>query len=202
MLKNIHVDRTAEIRSCVNQLRVESADAAKRAAHLNFNREKVALIAQIKNTLSGQGVDPSTLGLDDFLPRGFSGLLPSMQGPVWAQGLKRTSCTSLPLHPTKEQRKGTCTITGRSDYNKMSVTEKLAFIASKADVNTGQYKNSDRQWLLRINPIARCYTVCCCSDPAVFFGKHGKQLSIATLTANKLSGCDNCGPQALSFSKV
>lgn len=196
MLKHIHVDRTLEIRNCVNQLQVEAADAAKRAAHLHHHREKVAMIAQIKNTLSGQGLDPTAFGLDELLPRGFSGLLPSSQGAVWGQGLKRTSCTLLlPSQQPKEQRKGTLSIPGRKEFTKMSAPQKLGFIASKTDQNTGQYANSDRQWLLRINPIAHCFTVCCGSDPEVFFGKHGKQFSVAALTANKLIGCDSCGPQ-------
>lgn len=58
------------------------------------------------------------------------------------------------------KRKGVAVIEGRDKFEKMAPAERLDFMVKYATQNSGKYKDSDRTWAVRINPLVGCYESC------------------------------------------
>jgi hypothetical protein len=104
--------------------------------------------------------------------------------------------TGISEPPTKKRntnRSGTEQINGRAGFQHWTSQVKLDFIVAKADPDTAKYTDSDRQWLQRVNPIAKCYVDHCGRNCATFMQCH-KSLNITKLRNKRdgMHGCEQC----------
>ena len=78
---------------------------------------------------------------------------------------------------------------------KWSAERKLHFMVEVKDGNPPRYIDTDRQWLVKSNPIAHCFEQCCDSNVQRFLQMHsfGKDnFSVDAVYKSKLSACPNC----------
>jgi hypothetical protein len=175
--------------------------AAKEAAAIARNEERVKMSQGVKrmyelmlergvpaHILSGLDVEGIVLGLATATdPDPVAATGQTMAGPTEEEPEEP------PAKKARDNRTGTLTILGREGFQHWKSHDKLAFIAANSDDETSKYVNSDRQWLQRINPIAKCYHHHCGGNYDAFMLRH-KCLNIAVLRKNKegMHGCDQC----------
>lgn len=114
--------------------------------------------------------------------------------------LKRACSGSLVAESPKRRKthghNGTKMLQDRAGFQRWPATKKLEFMVARCDDNPSDYKDSDRQWLLRSKPITTCFKRCCGKDVEQFLGKHGNRdganFSITEIRKNRMAGCDSC----------
>ena len=101
---------------------------------------------------------------------------------------------SVPIPQKKENRKGNKTLPSRQKFTYWSPEDKLAYILANYDPESGEYVNSDRQWLLRAAKSYKCFTMCCDKNVQVFLSKHGKKNKNGkdNFTIGSVKGCNRC----------
>jgi len=89
--------------------------------------------------------------------------------------------------------RGTKEVEGRSLVSSMTAQDKLEFICKVAAYNASEYVNADRVWLQRVQPIAKCFQVCCGNNVEMFLEKHGNgKRNFAQQIAPAMVGCTTC----------
>jgi hypothetical protein len=206
-LRDLSRDRTNEVMTSVIQINRQSIEKAKSEMQMQVKQLADArisiLVARLRNQLSMKGMEESEIaefGLDDFLTNQRNAPLDLTPSAEEIRS-KRAAETEVSVPKKKEQRQGEKTIDGRKNFSQWPADKKLDFMDKHADPDTGAYCNSDRQWLIRINPIAACFRNCCKCDIDHFLSLHGvnkknggKNFSVQDLTktGEKLKGCAVC----------
>ena len=184
--------QNAAVRTARRQQRVEDRKLAM--------EEKARVAGKLKSHLASKGLDQAKI--DDLQ---LDALFEVQEGIECGQTLnsplnlqnKRMTETSefrTTKKKKKESRNGNKEIKGRERFQYWTAKDKLEFIDQNADEEAGCYKNESRLWLLRVNPIAKCFQTCCERDVAVFLAKHGNQNGNFSVSAvsPKMVGCPNC----------
>lgn len=192
----VNENRQATIMRCIYQMQNEEVDKNKRTA------ESKQMIAQagLKGFLLDNGFDAKKvedLNVASYFEKAGAGsvMLPPMEIPI-----QDTTAVQVGPPPAKKQRlnsRGTKVIMNRDlrKLNAKDTVEKMAFIVENADTNISEYDDGSRQWLMRCNPIAKCFTKCCDRDLAVFLEKHAsgdKDFSVTKVSKSKMVGCQGC----------
>ena len=181
-LQHVGENKTAAIMKCFHSIKDAEIQMVKKQASLVLQEEKSALLDQVTRSLTAQGVvaDLSQLQTQFFSPTHCTEGLGVIVAP---KSNKR-----------KENRRGDKTIEGRNNFQTWPAEKKLEFIDHNADFSTGDYAKGCRSWLIRVNPIAKCFRDCCNRNVDAFLLKHGNDkgnFSASSLGAS-MSGCEHC----------
>ena len=182
--------------SCVHQMQNEAVMQVKEEQKREYEAKMTALVSKVKSHLLQNGVDQAQIeGLDELDP-----LIMETPAPHCSSNKRNgVELQAATMKRRKENRKGEKEIEGRANFQRWSAKEKLEFIDSKAAESTSKYKNSCRQWLIRVNPIAKCFRHCCQRDVDIFLTKHGNGKGNFSLTkvSPKMAGCETCCKSSL-----
>jgi len=203
-LRDISQNRTRAIMNCMHTIQnlshKKAKDEMEKKNKAARDKELTRVVDNFKGYLSMKGFSQSMIdeaGMDAYKEQVETGALPSSEAE--SENRKRAAEELAAHKKKKEKRTGVKTVEGRDGYSSMPAHNKLEFIAANADENVATYQNSDRQWLMRINPIAKCYTTCCGKDAEKFLAMHGKQskkkawsFSIDGLRKSGMEGCESC----------
>jgi hypothetical protein len=113
------------------------------------------------------GVNEATVPVTDFFSKRIGDIMPATVTPVAKKPRRKDPRNGA----TRLAGVDLLAVEGRDNFDKLPLGEQIAFLVRVADLQTGKYNNADRQWLSRINPIARCYRTCCNNDTAIFQSK-------------------------------
>lgn len=95
----------------------------------------------------------------------------------------------------KKEARGEKELEKRSDFAKMkNAKEKFDFLEAIYDPNHGNYRNSDRQWLLRVKKTLHCYENCCNKDPNAYILRHGSGTTSpsSSFRLGDIRKCETC----------
>lgn len=195
-LESVSEDRSQDILSCVQILQNTAVATAVAQERARSSRMIELVRENIATELEREEPDFGLLDADDFwhAPEGPHITTPTRKKPRVDYS---PTTTPIPLNQQEiktEKRNGHKLIPELQSFRFMKTTEeKLKFIAKNKDPDTGKYENNHRHWLLRNNPIADCFLVCCSGDVPHFMTKHCDGEGKYTNASIKgLSGCTSC----------
>jgi len=198
-LKDVSQDKTQSIINCVHSLVGETAVKAKvqvekkieDRAQEKFKEMIMQFTGHLSSSTTQHGnviIDTLKTEMDKFLS-GTPQLSDAVSGQIMATP---TLAAVVPKRITPESRKGTLQLDSRKHFAKWSVEDKLSYIEKNFDSETGKYINSDRQWLMRVSKIYKCFTTCCNRDVAHFKGLHCRETdNFAVSSFKKCANCEN-----------
>lgn len=197
-------DHSQDIRSCVQILQNNAVAAAISKEKARSSRTIEILRKNVLSLIEEDDLDHALLQDMDFWhsPEETDETIPPKKKARLQPSPNITDCSPMNMQtlPTvkvgkkMEKRSGKDVITDQASFRRMRNTkDKLDFIVQHADKDTGKYINSHRHWLLRINPIAECFTVCCNRDFPLFVTKHcNKNGNFSVNGLQGLPGCVTC----------
>lgn len=198
-LKDVSTDKTSLIMGCVNAINAHTLQVARTeynkkleiAVKEGMKTEMVAfqgfLVAKTMSEGELDGPDKK-FALTDISSL-FEDYLVSKGMP--AQKRKADPMHSIVESKKKKEARGEKVLLGRDEFSKLKTPlEKLQHLAKIYTPNTGEFRNRDRQWLLRAKKTLDCYNVCCGKDIATFINMHGK--GKATFKLGDVSKCEAC----------
>jgi hypothetical protein len=179
----------------------EEADKRVAQAKEEADRRLEELVVKLKGHLLsmpvGTPVETQVNALDIFWAAAKQEEEPTVT-PQNQPGRNKRAAPAALASSNKRARTGDKVITAsRAHFQYLDATAKLMFIQEHAGGNPKEYINRDRQWLFRVNPIAKCFIGCCKENVDTFLQKHGQngKFSVEELVKNKMSGCEECKQQ-------
>jgi hypothetical protein len=188
------------IKHCVGLIESQAATRAVATAERQLERKVAELTRQrmekVEAYLQSQGIDTDRLAIPQFLndlaADSRQDLHPFNNDSNNNHAVEETT----PKPARVEKRKGTKTLPRIHDIGRKSAEEKLAWVAEHCGGVAGEYVAGDRTFLLRWNPIRKCFLECCGKDVQRFLALHGNgkgNFSAQDLTkAPKMKGCQRC----------
>ena len=219
-LRLISVDRSQVIMSCVRQMVLMEADRATKDALAEAERAKAVwqheaerakavwqqAFAELvqSNLISEGGIDANVISVvSQAFQNALQANIPS-PGPLYAlptlvrgRSDAPDDADAAPASKKAKCRKGDKELPVATNFGRWTAADKLVWIDEHADYNSGDYIESSRHKLNRINKVAKCFRGCCQRDHAVFLAKHGKKngKGVVDFVITKLKPCGTCHEQ-------
>ena len=158
-----------------------------------LNRDSVDTIeAHVKQQLKKRGTAIYNEGREVGYAEGRAAALRELREQQAAESPQQKDVHEQPPPKKKKDKRGELVIEGYLDVPS-DVQSQLTFYATWETAESRKYENGSRNWLLKIQPMARCFRICCQSNVETFKSKYGLGVKmVKSRVKQSIKECQGC----------